>query len=216
MKITKLIHSCLLVEMPHPVNRTALFDPGVMSEQAVHIESLKYLDDIIITHNHPDHMSTKLIQQLKLKFPEVRITATAEAANQLKQQGIEALTQETPGIVFFKSPHENVSPLAPQPEQNGINYLNLLTHPGDSHSFGTSLPILALPVTAPWGSTVKAVNLAVELEPKYIIPIHDWHWNDQARSQMYDMLGELFKNKGIEFLKPEIGVPMVLDVKPQT
>ena len=216
MKITKLIHSCLLVEMPDPVNRTALFDPGIMSEAAVQVDTLQYLDDIIITHNHADHMSVPLIKKLKDKFPEVRITATAEAARDLLEEGIEALTEETPGIVFFKSPHEDVSPLAEQPEQNGINYLNLLTHPGDSHSFGSTLPVLALPVTAPWGSTIRAVNLAISLGPKYIIPIHDWHWSEEARKQTYDRLSKFFKNNGIEFLQPETGVPIVLDVKPQT
>jgi L-ascorbate metabolism protein UlaG (beta-lactamase superfamily) len=212
MKITKLIHSCLLVEMPAPVNRTALFDPGVMSEPAINISSLEYLDNIIITHNHADHMSIPLIKRLVAKFPDVRITAPQDAVDQLAEEGIEAVYEETPGVVFFDSPHEEVRPTFPLPQEIGVHYLGLLTHPGDSHSFKVSKAILALPVTAPWGSTVRAVNLALELKPKYIIPIHDWHWHDQARTQTYDSLQKLFADHDITFLKPETGKPFVLDV----
>lgn len=212
MKITKFVHSCLLVEMPAPVNRTALFDPGVMSESALDVDKLEFLDNVIITHSHPDHFSVPHVKRLAAKFPEVRITTTSEVCAQLKQEGIEAVSEETPGIVFFDSPHEDVSPMFPQPEEIGVHYLGALTHPGDSHSFAETKEILALPVTAPWGATVKSVQLAMKLQPKYIIPIHDWHWSDQARGGTYDQLEELFAGKGITFIKPETGVPFVLDV----
>lgn len=212
MKITKLIHSCLLVEMPAPINRTALFDPGVMSEPAVNVDSLEFLDNIIITHNHGDHMSLPLIKRLVDKFPAVRITAPVEACAQLHEASIEAVSEEIPGIIFFDSPHEDVRPVFPIPEQIGVHYLDLLTHPGDSHSFKETKNILALPITAPWGSTIRAVNLALELKPKYIIPIHDWHWSDEARQMSYENLGMLFAEYDITFLKPVTGEPFVLDV----
>lgn len=43
MKITKFVHSCLLIEMPEPVNRTVLFDPGSFSEDALNIDKLEHL-----------------------------------------------------------------------------------------------------------------------------------------------------------------------------
>ncbi|HEX8227599.1 MAG TPA: MBL fold metallo-hydrolase [Candidatus Saccharimonadales bacterium] len=212
MKITKLIHSCLLVEMPAPVNRTALFDPGVMSEAAIDVGSLVFLDNIIITHNHADHMSLPLIRQLADKFPDVRITATVEVCAQLKEAGIEAVSEETPGITLFESPHADVEPLFQVPQQRGVHYLDLLTDPGDSHDFHETKPVLALPVTAPWGSTVQAVKTALELKPKYIIPVHDWHYSDAARKQMYEILEKAFAAHDITFLKPETGVAIVLNI----
>jgi L-ascorbate metabolism protein UlaG (beta-lactamase superfamily) len=216
MKITKLVHACLLVEMPAPVSRTALFDPGSMSEAAIDIARLEYLDDIIITHSHGDHISVPLLQKLRTKFPQVRITTTPEVVRQLAVEGIEATSEASPGIVFFNSPHEDVKPMFPTPEEIGVHYLNLLTHPGDSHSFKETMPILALPVTAPWGSTVKATQLALELKPTYIIPIHDWHWSDEARHATYQTLEKLFKEHDIVFLKPETGVSVVINVEPET
>jgi L-ascorbate metabolism protein UlaG (beta-lactamase superfamily) len=212
MKITKLEHSCLLVEMPAPVNRTALFDPGMMSEPFVDVDSLEFLDDIIITHGHGDHLSVPLVKKLLEKFPDVRITAPSDVVAQLKQEEIYATHEEFDGVKFFDSPHEDVSPMFPRPEEIGVHYLDLLTHPGDSHSFTETKTILALPVTAPWGATVKAVKLGLELAPKYIVPIHDWHWNDDARRMTYDSLEKLFGEHDITFLKLENGEPVVLDV----
>lgn len=212
MKITKLEHSCLLVEMPAPVNRTALFDPGVMSEPFVDVDSLQYLDDIFITHSHPDHMSIPLISKLVEKFPDVRITGPREVVAKLKQEGIAASSEAPEGVEFFDSKHERVLPLFQPPEEVGFHYLDMLSHPGDSHGFTESKAVLALPVTAPWGSMVRAVNLACEVGPQYILPIHDWHWREEAKAQAYDQLEKVFADKGMTFLKLENGKPVVIDL----
>jgi L-ascorbate metabolism protein UlaG (beta-lactamase superfamily) len=212
MKITKFVHSCLLVEMPEPVNRTALFDPGMMSTEALKNHNFEYLDDIIITHSHGDHFDPGTIKWLVEKFPDVRITAPTEVVEALAKEGIKASDKPSQGIVFFDSPHEEVRPVFPQPQQIGVHYLDLLSHPGDSHSFKETKRILALPVTAPWGSNIRAVNLALELKPEHILPIHDWHWSDQARQASYDSMEKVFADNNITFYKLETGVPVVIDI----
>lgn len=212
MKITKFEQSCLLVEMPAPINRTALFDPGMMSKDSLKVDDLKFLDDIIVTHGHGDHFSLDIIKQLVTKFPLVRITATPEVVIELKKNGISAGSDPSNGISFFDSPHASVQPLFESPQQFGVHYLDLLSHPGDSHSFAETKQILALPVTAPWGSTIKAINLALELKPKYILPIHDWHWREEARTQMYGAMEQVFDKNGIKFIKLQTGEPVVLMV----
>ncbi len=214
MKITKFVHSCLLVEMPDPVNRTALFDPGTMSEQALDITKLEYLDDIIITHKHADHFSIPLIKQLIGKFPQVRITAPTEVVEMLAAEGIQAIDQPSPGITFFDAPHAIIRPFfdTDPPQEIGVHYLDLLSDPGDSHDFHESKAILALPVQAPWGSTVNAVKLALKLKPKHILPIHDWHWSDEARRSSYDKMERIFAGHGIVFHKLETGQPVTIEL----
>lgn len=207
MKITKLGHSCLLVEMP---DRTALFDPGMMS--SVDVASLEFLDDIIITHDHGDHMDIPKVKELVAKFKDVRITTTAAAVAQLKTEDITASSDPSDGIVFFDAPHEDVEPLFPRPDQIGVHYVGKLSHPGDSHSFEESMDILALPVTAPWGATTTAVHLALKHKPKYVLPIHDWHWRDEAREMMYGGLKQAFAAEGIEFIHLKDGEPVNLNV----
>lgn len=208
MRVTKFVQSCLLVEMSD--GPTALFDPGAYS--TVDPGVLKRLDHIFITHNHGDHMDPKLIAKLVAAFPDVQITATAEAVEQLKDAGITAGTEPPEGATRFDSPHESVEPLFPTPQEWGYHYQNKLTHPGDCHNFRETKAVLALPMQGPWGSTVNAVRLALELRPRYIIPIHDWHWSDAARKGMYDMLEPIFKESGISFIKAVNGTPFTVDV----
>lgn len=209
MKITKLGHACLLVEMPAPVNRTVLFDPGNWSK--VNIDSLVYLDDIVVTHEHGDHMDIELIKRLQEKFPHARIKAPDSVTRQLNENEVRTVNEAVEGLVGFVAPHADGGPLFNTPENMGVHYVDKLTHPGDSLQFDKTCPILALPVTAPWGATVDAVKLAIQLKPQYVIPVHDWHWSEEARAMMYDKLEKIFKAEGITFCKVENGKPIVLD-----
>lgn len=209
MKVTKFVHACLLVETPE---RVALFDPGVMSADSLDIDQLSRLDDIFITHIHADHVDTQLVQKLVDKFPDVRITSTPDVVAQLKELGITASDKALDGVSFFDSPHESVKPLFGQPQEIGVHYLDMVSHPGDSHSFHETKAVLALPVAAPWGSSIRALNLALELKPKHVLPIHDWHWRDEAREQMYDMFERILGEQGITFHKLQTGIPVDIDI----
>lgn len=208
MKITKFGHSCLLVEVAGPIRRSALFDPGIFSELPVDL--LSRLDYVIITHEHPDHIDLQLLKNIVAKFPNVQIKVPDTLVAELLKAGIP--TGEVGGVKVFKAPHEGHKPFLSPPDNLGIHYLDLLTNPGDSHSFTQSKAVLVLPITAPWGSTDAAVQLALKLKPKHILPVHDWHWKDQVRVQMYDRLEELFKGQGITFHKLKNGQPVVIDV----
>lgn len=115
-------------------------------------------------------------------------------------------------MVLFDSPHENLSPLMPQPDEIGVHFLNQFSHPGDSHSFSETKTILALPITAPWGSTVRAVNVAIALKPQYVIPIHDWHWHEEARSKMYSLIETVLSRHDITFLKVQNDLPIEVNL----
>lgn len=206
MKITKYIHSCLLVETPE---RVAIFDPGQFSweSQLINLDMLTRLDDIFITHEHPDHFYLPFLQALIAKFPEVRVTTNASIKQQLSDQGIvTVLTEPHDGVELLTVPHESLAPLDEAPEHIGFHYLDYLTHPGDSQHFSESKAILALPMTAPWGSLVAAAEVAQNVKPRYIIPIHDWHWNQAAREQAYDRMEAFFKERDSIFIKPQDGV----------
>ena len=212
MKITKLVHSCLLVEDADATGRVALFDPGVMS--TVDVDSLTRLDDIFITHGHGDHMDVDLIARLFQKFPDVRITTTPENVAVLERQGITTSTALPVGVSLFDSPHEVIRPLidSDTPQEIGVHYLGLLSHPGDSHSFSETKAVLALPVQAPWGSAVDATALAIKLRPQYVIPIHDWHWSEAARAGIYQFMEKALAKEGIRFISSVNGEPFELEV----
>jgi len=107
-------------------------------------------------------------------------------------------------VTVTKVPHERLWDTEP-PENIMVTIFGKLANPGDSHHFETKAEILALPIIAPWGSTTDAINLALKLHPKIIIPIHDWLYKDRVRQMMYQRLAEFFNPKGIDFKAIETG-----------
>jgi L-ascorbate metabolism protein UlaG (beta-lactamase superfamily) len=210
MKITKLGNCCFLVEMPSPTNRTVLFDPGRVS--SVNVERLEFLDDIVITHEHGDHYDPELLKKLTAKFPEVRIKTPASMVSKLDAEGVKSTTDAVDGIEIFDAPHAEVKPVFAYVDNIGIHYIDTLTHPGDSFHIIETKPVLALPIGAPWGDAVTAVNLALQLKPQHILPMHDFHWSDDARNQIYDLLEGVFKEQNIVFHKLQNGQPVVLEL----
>ena len=61
-------------------------------------------------------------------------------------------------------------------------------------------------------STAKSKPAALRLKPKAIIPIHDWHWKDEVRKEIYRRLNTFFSRKGITFYQMETGQPQQIDL----
>lgn len=203
MKISKHLHSCLLVEEQR---KTILIDPGNFAYlgKALDIDKLQNLDYITITHEHADHFYLPFIKDLVAEFPEVKIITNPPIVALLKKENIKATDSGDAVIKLESVPHENLWDSKP-PENVLVTVFGKLASPGDSHHFETTADVIALPITAPWGSTTDAVNLALKLKPKVIIPVHDWMWKDDFRKAMYQRLQEFFKTKGIDFKTPETG-----------
>lgn len=203
MKISKYIHSCLLVR---DQSKVILIDPGIYSynEKALGINSLSRLDAITITHEHPDHMHIPFIKALIKKFPNVQILTNDSIVKILEKEGISATTKDNEFIKLKEVPHEKIF-FGPSPENVMVTVFGKLSHPGDSLTFQTKSEILALPLIAPWGSTTWAVEKAIKIKPKIIIPIHDYQWKDEVRKWMYEKLEEYFGKNGIIFKKLETG-----------
>ena len=207
MKITKFVHSCLLVETS---DRVALFNPGVFSwgAEIFDVNQLRRLDEILITHEHTDHLHPPFVRALRKKFPDVPIYTNPGAAEVLKNTGITNVrTTSTGDIEFFKTDHHSLEPMFPTPRHTGFHYLGTLTDPGDSHDFTEHKRVLALPITAPWGGMIQAGALIDRLRPQVVIPVHDWHWNDSARTDAYDTFEDHLASFGVKFIKPVDGRP---------
>jgi L-ascorbate metabolism protein UlaG (beta-lactamase superfamily) len=187
MKISKYIHSCLLV---HEQGKTLLIDPGVFTyqENVLEINTLEKLDYILITHEHPDHFHIPFVKELVANFPNVTIVTNQSIVEILEKENIKATTQSTNNIIMMPVSHERVFD-NDAPENVMFEIFDRLAHPGDSMSFTTN----------------KATEKAVALKPKTVIPIHDYHWKDTFRKEYYHRLFEFFRTKRIDFKAVETG-----------
>lgn len=208
IRITKFVHSCVIVESE---SRTVLFDPGVFSwESGIDFDALPSIDRLAITHEHQDHLYLPFVEEIIKKNPSIQIIANRTVLKLLEQYKLKVKMRESSNCLQpFKADHEE-TPWIPGVENNGFHFMDTFTHPGDSHSLAETKEILALPITAPWGSLTTALKLAIRLKPKIVIPIHDWHLNPDARAWYYRICQEYLNYEKIKFLCIKDGDPIDL------
>ncbi len=87
MKISKYIHSCLLLEKD---NDKILFDPGLFTfvEGKVKPNQFQDLTAIILTHCHPDHIDNESLKQIIENNPDVVVLANGEIQTKLAEKKI--------------------------------------------------------------------------------------------------------------------------------
>lgn len=204
MYVTKLGHSCVLVETS---DRVGLFDPGAWADKTL-IDAIERVDRIAFTHEHADHFDVDILEKLIKKFPHAHVVCNAEIAKEIENAGLECVVREsTACTVRFESPHENLPiPGSTPPAENGYHFQGRFTHPGDSHSFAESNKVLAMPFVAPWGKIGDAVDKVIELKPEYVLPIHDWHYTDEAREWLDGLLERAFEGTGVKLLSAKPGI----------
>ena len=198
MKITKLGHSCVLVETE---DRVGLFDPGVWSDREL-IDRIEHVDRIVYTHEHPDHFDVEILKSLVDRFPQAHVVCNDSIREKIEDAAVEVtIREETQCTRKFKSPHERLPiPGVEAPPENGYHFKEVFTSPGDSHSFTETKKVLAMPFIAPWGKTGDAINKVIELKPEYVLPIHDWHYTEEAREWLQGIINTSLKPHGIKVL----------------
>lgn len=203
MKLTKLGHSCVLVETE---DRVGLFDPGVWADREL-IDTVLHVDRIIYTHDHADHFDVDILKSLVDKFPNAHVICNQAIRDKIEAAGVDiTIRDESNCTVKFEAPHESLPiPGATAPSENGYHFKNIFSHPGDSQHFNETKKVLAMPFIGPWGKTGDSIDLVLKLKPKYVLPIHDWHYTDEAKQWLQGILQTVLKPAGIEVLPNENG-----------
>lgn len=212
IRLTRFVHSCVLAELP---DQTVLIDPGQFSYESglFDLAKLERLDKIIVTHEHFDHFHQPFVEEVMKKFPDAVLVTTQAVHDKLGNMPEEKFAHASfDHLQVFDTTHARTPLGMTVPENIGVHVSGLFTHPGDSHSFNESRAVLAMPMTAPWGSITAASYKIQELKPKYVLPIHDWHWKPEAVQGVYESLRSAFNQQGIDFMVPTDGETIDLDI----
>lgn len=207
MRLRKYGHSCLLLEER---NESLLFDPGQPSflDAKATPDSFASVSLIVVTHWHPDHADPDLIRRI-VDRSGAEVLANADSQRELQSVGVEAIVAEE-GIRSFgsfklqiiRSPHAPI--LGSIPPENAAYLVNdRLLNPGDSFDARLAefkdVPVLALPVTAPWTTELDAAGFTDRIAPRRVVPVHDGYLREFFRVRRYQVFGQHFERKKIRF-----------------
>lgn len=205
MTIRKLLHSCILIEED---DYRILIDPGAYSfiEGRLKPDEIPGPNTILITHNHRDHYDAEALPVIA-RARGADVITTGELAESIGTNGISAVALE-PGeqtrrgpftIDAVDAPHDELP--VPVPQNLAFLINDRILHPGDSlWPMSEQVEILFLPVAAPWLRAVDAVQFALRLKPRLVIPIHDAALKDFSLETLYGrLIGGPLEQAGITF-----------------
>lgn len=205
MKITKYPQSCLLIETKE---KKILIDPGILKYKDEYFNIWNDVDIILITHKHPDHCNTAVLEKLNKRIliystKEVKEANENLSINTIKENDILKIGDITIEVVHAIHGYQ---PLLKGKEINeNVGYIiddgeNRLYTTSDTICFKNDYKanILCVPITG-HGLTMSAFEAALyakEVEATLTIPVH---MDNPAFPPDLNYFKEMFEKYGAEY-----------------
>lgn len=202
MKLTKFAHACFTVEEK---GSTLVVDPGSYSEDFI---VPKHVVAIVITHEHPDHMDRTLIQKIIDKNPGAIVVGHESITTQFgDRQTIAAHPGETQTVgpftlAFFGGTHATITEGLTVPPNIGVMINDTICYPGDSFALPANtnhIPLLALPVSAPWLKLDESLSCLKAIHPTRVFPTHDAILSTNGKTLVDRLVGGIAQSLDIEY-----------------
>jgi L-ascorbate metabolism protein UlaG (beta-lactamase superfamily) len=213
MRLTKLGHSCLLVEEG---GARLLLDPGTLSQG---FEELEGLTAVLFTHQHADHLDQRRLRGLLDRNPGARVISDPGSAEPLGQAGVEVevvadgqeLDAGGVGVRVAGRDHAVIHPDIPVVPNVGYLIGGRLFHPGDAFTQpGQPVEVLAVPAGAPWLKLSEPIDYLRAVRPRVAVPVHDQVLSAAGRSIHYRQLEQLGAKEGTTLRSLDDGAPVEL------
>jgi len=174
MKLTKFQHACFVVEKN---GTSVVVDPGNLTHDFI---MPKTVAAVFISHNHADHVDNQLVITILRENPKAVLLAHETILANFKNEHTQAVSVgdavDVDGISlqFVGGVHEPIDVNVPLPINIGVIIDGHLYYPGDSY-FALQQPVkeLLMPISAPWLTIGKSMDLVRILKPSHVFPTHD-------------------------------------------
>ena len=213
MRLTKLGHAGVRLEK----DGTALvIDPGVWSGAA---DALNGASAVLVTHEHPDHLDADAVRAALDGQPGLELWTNASVAGQFGGYGGrvhvvghgDAFTAAGFGVHAYGRDHAQVHRDIPIIANTGFAVDGQVFHPGDSLTVPEDrVPVLLLPVSAPWLKTSEMIDYAREVAPQRAYAIHDGLLNANGLGVTERMLAFAAEPSGASYTRLEPGTTVDL------
>ena len=174
MKLTKFQHACFVVEKG---GTSVVVDPGNLTHDFI---MPKHVAAVFITHGHSDHIDNQLVVTILRQHPKAVLLAHESVLADFKNEHTQAMTVgetvDAGGISlqFVGGTHEPIDVTITPPANIGVIVEGRLYYPGDSY-FAPEQTIkqILLPISAPWLTVARSMDLIRTLKPVNVFPTHD-------------------------------------------
>ncbi|PWJ25433.1 L-ascorbate metabolism protein UlaG (beta-lactamase superfamily) [Branchiibius hedensis] len=203
MELTHLGHAAVLIDTG---STRVLVDPGGFSD----VSGLADLDAVFVTHQHPDHVTKEQLATLLAANPDVPVYADPQTASQFGEQaaitgwsgGDEPVVVGDLTLTPVGAQHAEIHPYIPRIDNTGLVISGggvTLFHPGDALDAdpGTSIDILAVPVTAPWSAVKDTIAFVRRIQPRLLVPIHDGTASEAGRGMYLNHISSYGLDGGV-------------------
>jgi L-ascorbate metabolism protein UlaG (beta-lactamase superfamily) len=167
MQLTKLGHACVRLDKN---GGRLVIDPGVWAGA----DALDGASAILVSHEHADHLDADAVRAALTSHPDTELYANPAVAAQFPGFGGrvhevahgDTFTAAGFDVHVYGSEHAVVFPGLPVIPNTGFAVDGTVFHPGDSFTVPEDpVPVLLLPVSAPWLKIAEAVGYAREVSP---------------------------------------------------
>lgn len=206
MKITKFPQSCLLIETKE---KKILIDPGTLKYKEEYFAVWNNVDVVLITHKHPDHCNTEMLEKLdknikiystqevqkanpNLPIQIVKENDTIDLSN-IKIEVVHAIHGYQPLLKGDKEIHENVGYIIDDGKNRFYTTSDTICFKNDYKA-----DILCTPVTG-HGLTMSAFEAALyakEVGAVLTIPVH---MDNPAFPPDFEYIQEMFEKYEVEY-----------------
>ena len=206
MKITKFPQSCLLIETK---GKKILVDAGNLKYKEDYFDIWNNVDIILITHKHPDHCNTEVLEKLNKNITiystkEVQQTHTSLNINIVKENDILKLDDITIEVVHAIHGYQPLLKGAKEVHEN-VGYIiddgqNRLYTTSDTICFKNDYKadILCIPVTG-HGLTMSAFEASLYAKEVGAILTLPIHMDNPAFPPDFKYIEEMFNKYGVEY-----------------
>lgn len=206
MKITKFPQSCLLVETK---GKKILVDPGNLKYKEEYFDIWNGVDVILITHKHPDHCNTEILEKLNKNIIMYSTSEVAEANKSLDINIVkenDVINLEDIKIEVVRAVH-GYQPLLKGSKEIYEN-VGYIIDDGDTRLYTTSdticfrndykADILCIPVTGN-GLTMSTFEAALYSKEVGAVLTILVHMDNPAFPPNLDFIKEMFEKYEVEY-----------------
>jgi len=199
MKITKIGHCCLLIEVKE---KRLLIDPGRYSTAQ---NEFTNIDAVLITHEHADHVDPGSLKKIHKNNPKVRIITHDRVAASLPEFSVEIVNNgdvldiEGVPVEVHGDMHAEHHPTIERVKNLGYLIDSTFFYPGDSFYVPKlRCKAVAFPLVGGWMKMSQAMDFVMKMDPEIAFPVHEATLTQEGKESFYSLATKIISQTKIE------------------